>query len=672
MAASKINGIILAAGLGTRLRPLTERFPKPLISVCNQPLLGHIIRKMFDAGLSELAINTHHLPEAVNSFVKALPDSSRIKLFHEPEILGTGGPLINAKALLASGDAFLLHNGDILAGIDLSSLLRKHLESGAMVTMALLDGPENRVSISPDGLVLDILGRLGDCSEKARLLTYAGVAAFSTSFFSHLPDLPVKTSLIDAFLSAISSTPGALRAFVLEPGTYWNDLGTAEQYWNAHRDILLKNSLKLGGASIPEKGALLCPEGAKLDPSAHLSGFVSLAPGCSVGEGADICNCVVLPGAHIAAGDYRCNEVIGADFSMHRDHRRLVQMRVLGDIDWPQTRISSLVEQGSDRRFYRLKMKGGRSEILLVSNETDADFGRFVQLGEFFAAHGLPTPKIFRASREEYAVRMEDLGDATICRILSKGISPDETLKLYEKIALALLHFQSGGTCALKKDAAAGIRLFDYDYLRWETSYFRERFLEKLCAFPKERCDALDAEFHLLAESARSQPQVCMHRDFQSQNILLHDSQIRFVDFQGARIGPVAYDLMSLLRDPYVALSDELRDFVSRRYWEEAARLGLVPRLEQRQYDFWAAIVWLQRGMQALGAYGFLSMVKGKTQYLRHVPRALASLRSGLSALRKLGNPELQDLPALTGICNDRLLEERARERLAAAELPWI
>ena len=102
------------------------------------------------------------------------------------------------------------------------------------------------------------------------------------------------------------------------------------------------------------------------------------------------------------------------------------------------------------------------------------------------------------------------------------------------------------------------LRKFDYDYLRWETDYFRENFLKEHCALDIAVLKGLDMEFHTIAEECLSHPQLMIHRDFQSQNILFKNCEVRVVDFQGARIGNIAYDLMSLVNDPYVVLSKKL------------------------------------------------------------------------------------------------------------------
>ena len=174
--------------------------------------------------------------------------------------------------------------------------------------------------------------------------------------------------------------------------------------------------------------------------------------------------------------------------------------------------------------------------------------------------------------------------------------------------------------------------------LRWETDYFRERFLVGHCHLAPETVAGLDEEFETLATAVARQPLVLLHRDFQSQNILLRNGQVGLVDFQGLRLGPLTYDVMSLLCDPYVELSPDLQTDLLVRFCRGALSLGVVQELQLtvKSLRAMAIAAGLQRVMQALGAYGFLGHVKGKTVFLAHIPRALVNLRRLLDELAQL------------------------------------
>jgi len=219
-------------------------------------------------------------------------------------------------------------------------------------------------------------------------------------------------------------------------------------------------------------------------------------------------------------------------------------------------------------------------------------------------------------------VLMEDLGDDTLHRLAHAD--PVRRPDLYRQALDTLVALQTRGTTALERCPAAEGRVFDAAVVRWEHDYFRERFLRGEAGLAAADLAGLDADLALIGDAVLSQPYVLMHRDFQSQNIVIKDGRARLVDFQGARRGPYAYDLMSLLRDAYVDLGIDLRDDLLTYYISALTTVGNpVPADIAR--DVTAA--GLQRVMQALGAFGFLSGVKGKTAFRDHIPLALRHLR---------------------------------------------
>jgi len=561
-ARPRIHALVLAAGEGNRLRPVTARLPKPLLPIHGRPLLEIVLANLRRAGVAKFAINCHHLPAPLAAMVASLPCAGDVRLYPEEELLGTGGPLVNARDLLSASDLFLLHNGDILTDLDLGALVRAHRGSGALATMVLLDGPENRVLCGRDGAVRDILGRLGASSAGGSLLTYAGIAAFSPAIFAHLPAEASRFTLVDALLPLMGSRPGAVHGFRLPPGTYWNDLGTVPKFLAAAADAV--------------------------------------------------------------AGRCRLPRRLGG---------------------WPCA-LAPIAEQGSSRRFRRLQ-SGAGSHVLMQSGPDDADFGRFLALGRFLHDLDLGVPEIIDAKPDEFTVLMEDLGDETLFRLIGQarraarqaGRDPwPRILPLYRAVLARLAELQVRATRALADRPPDFLRPFDHDYLRWETGYFRERFLQGWLGMPASALADLEPEFEALAQAALSHPQVFIHRDFQSQNILLRDGQVRLVDFQGARLGQVAYDLMSLLRDPYVALPRRIQDILAEDFRRALARAG-GPRYTQIQMAEFAAVAALQRNMQALGAYAFLAKVKGKNRYARHISPGLRLLRQGLRDLHALPSP---------------------------------
>ncbi len=559
--------MILAAGLGTRLRPLTDEVPKPLLSVAGRPLLGNVILNLRAAGVTEIAVNTHHLPEQIEKFVADLPDAGGVRLFHEPEILGTGGALVNAKEFLSGGQFFLLHNGDALTDLDLTRLTSAHEGSGALATMVLTGGHENVVRVSAEDIVLDILGKTGAAETPgSRSLTYTGIAALSPRIFDYLPP-EGPASLTAALIAALAAEPGCIRALAPEK-LYWNDVGTPERYLAAHADLLLNDTLSLPDAD---------------------SGF------------------------------------------------------------------TPLVEQGSDRLFYRVKT-GSLSHVVMLAPPEDPDWARYLEIGRFLHARELGVPEIVAADESSGAALLEDLGDETLYLLARAQRDPAVLEALYTEALDLLVDLQVRATAAIDECPAAASRALDYEQLRWETNYFRENFLGKLLGFGDEETATLDDDFDRLARATEAQPYVFMHRDFQSQNILVKDSRARIVDFQGARRGPLLYDPASLLKDAYVDLAPGLRATLAERYRMRLAERG-GPELSADQLREHLTVAGLQRSMQALGAFAFLSLVKGKAGFREFVAPGLSRLEEGLAELEELNVPPAP-LSCLAEIV------ARARERL--------
>lgn len=662
------RAMILAAGYGTRLRPLTDHLPKPLVPVLGRPLLDTIMLNLLAAGVERLAVNAHHLAAKLAAHVAAGAPGADIELFHEPDILGTGGALAGARDFLDQDDFFLLHNGDVLTDLDLGSLVGEHLRTGAVATLALVDwAPANTVLLLPSargtvgGEVIDVDGRLETTpTPGARRLTYSGVAVISRELLGLLPAGP--SSLVDALLKALSSRRGAVRGWA-PTGAYWNDLGTIGRYLEAHRHLLAERRLALPCLPTPP-GPVMRGEGARIAGDAVLDGFVCLGRDCDIGAGARLEDCVVLDGVSVPAGRALRRAVAGDGWTATEAAERAAELPCVRAAGFGSpVACEEITGHGSDRLFVRLD-DGGRSAVLMRSPPDDEEFDRYVAIGRFLHAEGLGGPEILAVDAARRAVLVEDLGDRSLRRLVSEARAgggarpagdewpaaapPPPPAALYRQALDLLVELQVRGTAALARCPAAGERRFDHQTLRWETDYFRRRFLHEACGLPAVRLAPLTGEFERLAQAVLAQPVVLMHRDFQSENIMFKSGAPRLVDFQGMRRGPLAYDVMSLLRDPYVDLPEAMIAELLAYYRDRLVARG-GPAASAPEMPGLAAAAGLQRSMQALGAYAFLSRIKGKTGFAAHVPAGLRQLRCGLRALRASG-PAPGPLPWLEEI----------------------
>lgn len=283
------KAFVLGAGVGERLRPLTDQLPKPLIPVFHRPLITYAFDHLIAAGVEELIVNTHHLAEA---YARAFPDARYrglpIHFRHEsPVRLETAGGIASVQDLLGD-EPFVVYNGDILTDLPLESLLRAHQDQGNVVTLALRSsGPALHISIDEKtGRLTDIRNKLGTGQEGSYLFT--GIYACSPEFHRWLTPGKVE-SVIPVFLRMIQAG-AALGAVVLDEGQWW-DLGSRASYLEAH------GALAGQGTHAPA----ISP-GAIIEDGASLRGLNVIGNGAVVASGAELENCLLWPGAAVASG----------------------------------------------------------------------------------------------------------------------------------------------------------------------------------------------------------------------------------------------------------------------------------------------------------------------------------------------------------------------------------
>ncbi|MFZ2089602.1 MAG: sugar phosphate nucleotidyltransferase [Desulfobaccales bacterium] len=300
-----MQAAILAAGLGTRLRPLTYTTPKALAPVLNRPLLGVLLNQLQEAGARLAAVNTHHLAERVRGFLgNNRPPGLEVVIRHEPEILGTGGGLRSLGEALGN-ETFLAINADILTDLDLADIFHNH-DPEALTTLVLHDCPPyNTVWLNQQGRVAAI----GESPENhpGPALAYTGIQVVSPRLLNWLPDKG-PADLVDAWRQAIAG--GEHLAAMVVSGHFWQDLGTPEAYLAAHHRLLSGTSPRLA-RFFPNLSDPLLGEGTVLEAGAVCAGGVCLGREVRVGRGTRLRNTVVWDQAWIGPGLALENCVVG-------------------------------------------------------------------------------------------------------------------------------------------------------------------------------------------------------------------------------------------------------------------------------------------------------------------------------------------------------------------------
>ncbi len=292
---------------------------------------------------------------------------------------------------------------------------------------------------------------------------------------------------------------------------------------------------------------------------------------------------------------------------------------------------------GSGRKFWRMHV-GGQSLILVRYGEDRPENRHFVAIARFLAGVGVRVPVIHFHDESEGLIVMEDAGETDLwsCR---QAPWPQRRALYQRTLDQALiLHTQ-----AHRAPGADTLKIlqpvFDAALYRWEQDYFFEHCLGRHFGLAEKDWSPAKPRLHEIAGHLAAQPRCLVHRDFQSQNIVLRDGEVCLIDFQGLRPGLAQYDLASLLLDPYVALTAAEREELLAHYLSGLHGPGRHAAPEFRAlYDLCA----MQRLMQALGAYGKLGHADGRTAFLDHIPAALHSLCEVLATI-----PGLHALSAL-------------------------
>lgn len=315
-----MKAAILAAGLGTRLRPLTRYCPKALIPVMNQPLLGVLLAQLEKAGCTQAAVNTHHLAGKVRDFLASRESwGLDLAISHEPDILGTGGGLRGLGEMLGQ-TTFLAINADILTDLDLAAVFRLHQEE-ALATLVLHHCPPyNNVWIDETGRVVS-LGQPPPRPFRPPL-AYTGVQVVSPNMLERLRGEGY-CDLASAWREAIAA--GDTIGSILATGHFWQDLGTPAAYLEVHRRLLEGAAPRLA-EFFPSLTDPFIGQGSRVEDGAVLSGSVCLGRDVYVCAGARLANTVVWNGAWIGPGVALADCIVGAGVEVRTSRQSEILM----------------------------------------------------------------------------------------------------------------------------------------------------------------------------------------------------------------------------------------------------------------------------------------------------------------------------------------------------------
>lgn len=301
--------------------------------------------------------------------------------------------------------------------------------------------------------------------------------------------------------------------------------------------------------------------------------------------------------------------------------------------DVAEIRITPIEKGGSDRKFYRVHCSPDQQLILVKYNLEREENRHYVQIANFLATHGIRAPKIYHHDAEEGLIWLEDLGERDLFSYRDESWLVRRAFYESALDEIAKLHQLPESVCVEMREHLPAE--FNAALYLWEQNYFFENCLGRFFRIENEKRTELAAlpGLHKIAQDLDRLPRVLVHRDFQSQNIIVRNGQAYLIDFQGMRPGLAQYDLASLLFDPYVDLPEDERAELTAYYREQRAQPGVVGETD---FESILRMCAMQRLMQALGAYGFLGLVKRHKSFLEYIPRAVKSLRATVAGINGL------------------------------------
>ena len=306
-----MRSILLAAGFGTRLLPLTEEKPKAIIPIVNKPIINILIEKLKKSGFNEIGINTHYKPGMVTDAVKKSGIADvKVKFQHEPEILNTGGGLASFREFIGEQQDFIVHNCDIISDIDIAGAMEYHKKAGAIVTLILVDNPpKNSVLVNDKNEIIDIGSKRGVKPGKNDIILYgAGIFIYNRKIFDYLATSEGSFPLIPHIMKIMDQSPKKVRAYVPPGSYYWKDMGSLKSYFDIHRDILLDKKINI--VKTEDRKIGLMGNDCKIGSSAKFKGFYCLGNNVVVEKDCLVENCVAWDDVVLKADEIYKNCII--------------------------------------------------------------------------------------------------------------------------------------------------------------------------------------------------------------------------------------------------------------------------------------------------------------------------------------------------------------------------
>lgn len=298
--------------------------------------------------------------------------------------------------------------------------------------------------------------------------------------------------------------------------------------------------------------------------------------------------------------------------------------------------VAKLAGDASDRAYYRVLPSGGNiaghaSAVAMYLSAPADEYLPFLYVQRLLAEIGSPAPAVLAHNMPGRIILLEDIGDLSLQDAVN-GAEPRKWIELYSQAVDIMIDIQVKGETRCGEGFPCFALAFDEEKLMWELNFFFENALRiyKRAEFSPSREAALREEFTRVCRILAAEPRYLCHRDYHSRNLMLApDGRLRVIDFQDARMGPLQYDLVSLLCDSYVDMPADIYDKTYAYYLSQLPlRNGPSPDPDHFAYIY--DVMAIQRNIKAAGSFAFLDCVKNMNRYLARMPQCLSHVKKAL------------------------------------------
>jgi aminoglycoside/choline kinase family phosphotransferase len=293
--------------------------------------------------------------------------------------------------------------------------------------------------------------------------------------------------------------------------------------------------------------------------------------------------------------------------------------------------VYPLAGDASARKYFRIVREEESFVLMQWEAFKSLEDYPFTNVGLHLEKHGVRTPQIIASSPSEGLLLLEDLGDLTLERKFWESQKQETSLEFYKQAIDQLIRIHYPCTADRDENCKAFQIAFDTDKFLWELNYTRTNLLEGMCniKFNSQTSAELEKLFLDIAKKLDEEDKFISHRDYHSRNLMIKLGKVRVIDYQDARLGPIQYDLVSLLKDSYVDLNQNMQEKLISYYLEQRSQF-ITKKIQKDQFDEIFELQSIQRCFKACGSFASFHQTRGDTRYLKYLSNTLQTVKKSL------------------------------------------